>query len=173
MNTFKIMIELGRKKVSPLDIELEKTLFNTLSGQINALDQSDRTEPTLSHHLLLEQTRLMGELSALIKKTIHAWKARNDQFTSLLKDQDDLADLLSDLVSLIRKKGLKKDAQLVTVNKIVAELASSPACVGSVWRVAAQGVRTPFASPNGEQRGGLGWTLPTCAGSSRWVPRGA
>ena len=114
------MIELGRKKVSPLDIELEKTLFNTLSGQINALDQSDRTEPTLSHHLLLEQTRLMGELSALIKKTIHAWKARNDQFTSLLKDQDDLADLLSDLVSLIRKKGLEKDAQLVTVNKIVA-----------------------------------------------------
>ena len=30
------------------------------------------------------------------------------------------------------------------------------------WRrcVAAQGSRTPFASPNGEQRGGLGWTRP-------------
>ena len=37
-----------------------------------------------------------------------------------------------------------------------AEFASSPACMGSVWRGAAQGVRTPFASPNGEQRGGLG-----------------
>jgi hypothetical protein len=45
--------------------------------------------------------------------------------------------------------------------------------MGSMWCVAAQGVRTPFASPNGEQRGGLGWTRPTCAGSSRWVPRGA
>ena len=44
------------------------------------------------------------------------------------------------------------------------KLASSPACMGSMWCVAAQGVRTPFASPNGEQRGGLGWTLPTCAG---------
>jgi hypothetical protein len=37
--------------------------------------------------------------------------------------------------------------------------------------VAAQGFRTPFASPNGEQQGGFGVDPPpTCAGSSRWVP---
>jgi hypothetical protein len=38
----------------------------------------------------------------------------------LLKVQDDLSDLLSDLLSLSRKTGLEKDAQLVTVNEIVA-----------------------------------------------------
>ncbi len=61
----------------------------------------------------------MGELSALFQKIFDAWKARNILCTTLLKDQDDLADLLSELLSLIRKKGLEKDARLVNVNKIV------------------------------------------------------
>jgi hypothetical protein len=120
MDASKKMIDLRKKLLSPLDIELDETLFNTLRGKINALDQNDMTEQTFSHHQFLEQTRLMGELSARIQETFHAWKAKNDQFTSLLKDQDDLADMLFDLVSLSREKGLEKDARLVTVNEIVA-----------------------------------------------------
>ena len=40
------------------------------------------------------------------------------------------------------------------------QLASSSACMGNMQCGAALGVRTPFASPNGEQRGGLGWNPP-------------
>ena len=52
------------------------------------------------------------------------------------------------------------------------ELASSSAqpVLGCGVKVAAQGSRTPFASPNGEQQGGFGVDPPTCAGSLRWVP---
>jgi hypothetical protein len=51
------------------------------------------------------------------------------------------------------------------------ELAPLPLVLGYGVDVAAQGFRTPFASPNGEQQGGFaGRPPPTCAGSSRWVP---
>ena len=50
------------------------------------------------------------------------------------------------------------------------ELATSSARYGG-WRgYAAQGSRTPFASPDGEQRGGLGWNPPHLRCSSRRVP---
>ncbi len=95
-------------------------LVDTLISNLNALNQNERAELIFHYHLLLEQTRLMIELSALFQEIFHAWKAIIVQFTSLLQDQDDLADLLSKLMSLSRKRGLEKDVQLVTVNKIAA-----------------------------------------------------
>jgi hypothetical protein len=54
---------------------------------------------------------------------------------------------------------------------ISINLCPLPSVLGCGADVAAQGVRTPFASPNGEQQGGFGVDpSPTCAGSSRWVP---
>jgi hypothetical protein len=73
---------MEKKILSPLDMKLEdeETPVNTLIGKLNVLDQNDMTELTFSHHLLLEQTRLMIALSALVQKLFHAWKAQNDQF---------------------------------------------------------------------------------------------
>ena len=90
MDCFKILIERRKKILFPLDKtgkeqEDEQTKVNISSSKIHALDHFDRTESTFNHHLFLEQTRLMGELSALFQKMFDAWNARNNQFTSLLE----------------------------------------------------------------------------------------
>ncbi len=92
MDSFKILLEWRKKILSPIDKEQEdqQTKYNILSGKTHALHQNDSAELTFNYHLFLEQTRLMGELSALFQKIFDAWKARKDQYASLLKDQETL-----------------------------------------------------------------------------------
>jgi hypothetical protein len=124
IDTVQTVVEGRKNTLPPLDKYQEdwETPVNTLSGQINDLHQNVRTTTRFDtlHHLFLEQTRLMGELSALFQKMFHAWEIRISQFLLLLKAQDDLADSLSKQLSLSRTNDLNKDAQLVTANKIVA-----------------------------------------------------
>ncbi len=118
------MVEGRENTLAPFNKNQEdcETLLITLSGRINVLHQNVGTTTCVItlQHLLLEQTRLMGELSALFQKTSQAWEAQNSLFPLLLKDQDALADLLSKQLSLGSKMNLNKDEQLVTANKIVA-----------------------------------------------------
>jgi hypothetical protein len=94
MDSFKILIEWRKTILFSSDKEQEDVQAKVIisSSKIYALDQNDRTESTFNYYLFLEQTRLMGKLSALFPKIFDAWKARNDQYTLLLKDQDDLAE---------------------------------------------------------------------------------
>ncbi len=120
-------LKVGEDKTNlllPLDKEQEAwgTMVNTARSEIYALHQNVRTTTSFqSHqHLFLEQTRLMGELSDLFQKIFPAWRACDIPFTTLLHDQDELVELLSEQLTHSRNDGLNQDVQLVTAKKIVA-----------------------------------------------------
>ena len=124
IDTAQTAVEGRKHTLPPIDKYQEdwETHINTLSDQVNDLHQNARTTMRFVtiQHLFLEQTKLMGELSALFQEIFHTWEDRISRFLVLLKEQEDLADLLSKQLSLSRKNDLNKDAQLVTANKIVA-----------------------------------------------------